>query len=135
MSETDTNARHYPAAVINITNRCTLRCKHCFVYRDGNPNDPRREMDTSTLVGKVSELKERHGIETMLWMGGEPMLRPDVLRRGTKLFAKNIVTTNGTLDLVDLSRCIYVISVDGPPELNDTIRGKGSFDKVMKTLL
>jgi len=134
MTETQTNTRHYPAAVINITNRCTLRCRHCFVYRDGNPNDPRGEMDTPTMLRKVSELQKRHGIQTMLWMGGEPLLRPDVLREGAKLFSKNIVTTNGTLDLIDLPRCIYVISVDGPPELNDAIRGQGSFGKVMNTL-
>ena len=67
-------------------------------------------------------------------MGGEPLLRPDVLREGTKLFARNIVTTNGTLDLIDLPRCTYVVSVDGPPELNDSIRGRDSFEKIMKTL-
>jgi MoaA/NifB/PqqE/SkfB family radical SAM enzyme len=91
-------------------------------------------MDTSTMLRKVSELQKRHGIQTMLWMGGEPLLRPDVLCEGAKLFSKNIVTTNGTLDLIDLPRCIYVISVDGPPELNDPIRGQGSFGKVMNTL-
>jgi sulfatase maturation enzyme AslB (radical SAM superfamily) len=57
-----------------------------------------------------------------------------VLREGTKLFPKNTVTTNGTIDLIDLPRCTYVVSLDGPQELNDAIRGKGSFRRVMKTL-
>ena len=135
MTETETGYRQYPAAMVNITNRCTLRCKHCFIYRDGNPNDPHKEMDTSTMIGKLSELQERHGIGTMLWMGGEPLLRPDVLREGAELFERNTVTTNGTIDLIDLPRCTYVVSLDGPPELNDGIRGKGTFGKVMKTLL
>jgi MoaA/NifB/PqqE/SkfB family radical SAM enzyme len=91
-------------------------------------------MDTSTMIRKLSELQGRHGIETMLWMGGEPLLRPDVLRKGAKLFERNTVTTNGTIDLIDLPRCTYVVSLDGPPELNDSIRGKGAFEKVMKTL-
>lgn len=129
-----TGARQYLTASIAITNRCTLRCRHCFVFRDENPNDPSREMDLPTVLRKTAELKERHGIQTMLWMGGEPLLRPDVLREGTKLFPKNIVTTNATLDLIELPRCIYVVSIDGPPELNDSIRGKGAFDKAMKTL-
>jgi len=131
---TETEARQYPAAMVNITNRCTLRCKHCFIYRDGNPNDPRGEMDSATMVRKLSELQKRHGIQTMLWMGGEPLLRPDVLQEGAKLFAQNNVTTNGTLDLIELPRCIYIVSIDGPPDLNDAIRGKGAFEKVMKTL-
>jgi MoaA/NifB/PqqE/SkfB family radical SAM enzyme len=124
----------YSAAIINITNKCTLRCKHCFVFRESNPNNPRGEMDDATMLSKIAERKERHGFDTVLWMGGEPLLRPDVLREGTKLFSKNIVTTNGTVDLIDLPRCTYVVSIDGPPALNDSVRGEGSFDKAMKTL-
>ncbi len=134
MTQPDPGPPRYPAAMVNITNRCSLRCRHCFVYRDGNPNDPRREMDSATMVRKLKELQQRHQILAMLWMGGEPLLRPDVLREGTQLFARNNVTTNGTLDLIDLPRCIYVISIDGPPDLNDAIRGQGAFAKVMKTL-
>ncbi len=124
----------YPAATINITNRCTLRCRHCFIYRDGNPNDKNIDMETDVLLRKISEVQQRLGIQTMLWMGGEPLLRPDVLREGAELFAKNTVTTNGTLDLIDLPRCIYVVSLDGPPALNDAIRGQGTFERVMSTL-
>jgi MoaA/NifB/PqqE/SkfB family radical SAM enzyme len=134
MTQPDPGFSRYPAAMVNITNRCSLRCRHCFVYRDGNPNDPRREMDSATMVRKLKELQQRHQILAMLWMGGEPLLRPEVLREGTRLFARNNVTTNGTLDLIDLPRCIYVISIDGPPEVNDAIRGQGAFAKVMKTL-
>ncbi len=127
-------AQQYPAAIVNVTNRCTMRCRHCFVYRDGNPNAPRGEMGSQEMLARLTELQEAHGIQTMLWMGGEPLLRPDVLREGTRLFAKNHVTTNGTIDLIDLPNCIYVVSVDGPPAVNDAVRGRGSFDKVMKTL-
>ncbi|MBU1672036.1 MAG: radical SAM protein [Actinobacteria bacterium] len=136
------NDQQYPAAMVNITNRCTLRCRHCFVFREENPNDPRGEMDTATMLEKLAGLKERHGIHTMLWMGGEPLLRPDVLEEGVRLFPRNHITTNGTLDLIDFGRTdddadredIYVVSIDGPPELNDSIRGAGCFEKVMRTL-
>ena len=85
--------RQYPAAMVNITNECTLRCKHCFIYREGNPNDPKGEMNTSLMVRKLSELQRRHNIQNMLWMGGEPLLRPDVLHEGTKFFQRNTITT------------------------------------------
>jgi len=124
----------YPAAMVNITNKCTLKCKHCFVFREGNPNSPQNEMETGTMIEKLTGLKKKHGIQTMLWMGGEPLLRPDVLTRGIQIFENNTITTNGTLDLIDLPGCIYVVSLDGPPDLNDTVRGKGVFEKVMKTL-
>jgi MoaA/NifB/PqqE/SkfB family radical SAM enzyme len=134
MNETESSAHQYPAAMVNITNRCTLRCKHCFIYRDGNPNDPSDEMKTPLMLKKLAELQKLHGIQHMLWMGGEPLLRPDVLRDGIKLFSNNTITTNGTLQPIDLPNCIYVISLDGPPELNDAVRGNGTFIKVMNTL-
>jgi len=126
--------RPFPAAMVNITNKCTLRCRHCFVFREGNPNAPAGEMDSKTMVARLAELQKRHSIHTMVWMGGEPLLRPDVLRQGVKLFSKNHVTTNGTIDLIDLPDCLYVISIDGPPEINDAIRGHGAFERVMKAL-
>ena len=134
MNQTEHLHHPYPAAMVNITNRCTLTCKHCFIYREKNPNDRRAEMDTPTMLGKLAELQKRHSIQHMLWMGGEPLLRPDVLREGVALFAANTVTTNGTLDPIDLPRCNYVISIDGPPGINDAVRGEGTFNKVMKTL-
>ena len=91
-------------------------------------------MDTQTMLKRLSELQRSHGIERILWMGGEPLLRPDVLEKGVTLFSENTITTNGTINPIELPNCTYVISVDGPPELNDAIRGKGIFKKVMKTL-
>jgi len=96
MTQPDPGLPRYPAAMVNITNRCNLRCRHCFVYREGNPNRPAEEMETATMVKKLAELQQRHGIMAMLWMGGEPLLRPDVLREGVKIFQQNNITTNGT---------------------------------------
>ena len=134
MRDTENSVHQYPVAMVNITNRCTLRCKHCFIYRDGNPNDASAEMETPVMLKKLAELQKLHGIQHMLWMGGEPLLRPDVLRDGIKLFPGNTITTNGTIKPLDLPNCIYVISVDGPPRLNDIVRGNGTFKKVMNTL-
>ncbi len=135
MSDPQNNkSEWYPSAMVNITNRCSLRCKHCFVFREDNPNDPKQEMDTETMLAKLAQRRDRHGIKTMLWMGGEPLLRPDVLREGAKLFDKNNVTTNGTKDLIELPNCIYVVSIDGPPDYNDEVRGHKAFERAMKTL-
>ncbi|MCP4161617.1 MAG: radical SAM protein [Deltaproteobacteria bacterium] len=125
---------YYPIALVNVTNRCNLKCKHCFVFRNENPNDASDEMETEEMLKRLKSLQAEYGIEQMLWMGGEPMLRPDVLKKGIKFFEINRIVTNGQFDLIDLPGCIYVISVDGPPELNDEIRGKGVFNKVLKTL-
>ena len=125
----------YPSAMVNVTNRCNLRCKHCFVFRDGNPNQPDGEMKPDRVLSELRRLRGRHGIHRMLWMGGEPMLRWRMLEKGLSLFQHNTITTNGTVPLKDFGPdLIYVISLDGPREVNDPVRGSGVFDRVMKTV-
>ena len=82
MKDTDpSQPQVYLASMVNITNKCNLRCKHCFVFREGNPNEPRKEMDSRTMLEKLEKIQKRHQIQTMVWMGGEPLLRPDVCGR------------------------------------------------------
>ena len=71
MNPTGNSFRQYPVAMVNITNRCTLRCKHCFVFREDNPNGRNGEMDTPTMLARLAELQKLHNIQHMLWMGGE----------------------------------------------------------------
>ncbi len=125
----------YPSAMVNVTNRCNLKCKHCFVFREGNPNELDGEMKPDRVLAELERLRDRHGLRRMLWMGGEPMLRWRMIEKGLQLFEYNTITTNGTVPLVDFGpNVIYVISLDGPREVNDPVRGAGTFDRVMKTV-
>jgi MoaA/NifB/PqqE/SkfB family radical SAM enzyme len=129
----------YPAALVNVTNHCNLACAHCFVFRDGNPNQTlpsiRDGMGDEAILETLRQLRDRHGIVSMLWMGGEPLLKPRLLERGLRLFPRNTITTNGTVPLVDFGpRALYVVSLDGPEDLNDRIRGAGVFRRVIRTL-
>ena len=129
----------YPIAMVNITNRCNLACQHCFIYRSGNPNESpvssRDEMGDAEILETLADLRNRHGIVSMLWMGGEPLLRRQLLGEGVRLFARNTITTNGTVRLVDFGPgALYVVSLDGPEDLNDALRGQGTYRKVMRSL-
>jgi MoaA/NifB/PqqE/SkfB family radical SAM enzyme len=129
----------YPAAIVNVTNRCNLACRHCFVFRDGNPNEVplsiRDELSDDAILETLAGLRERHGIVSMVWMGGEPMLKRRLLTRGVHLFPRNTITTNGTIPLVDFGPdVLYVVSLDGPEDMNDAIRGQGVYRRVMNTL-
>lgn len=50
--------RNYSTAVVNITNHCNLNCRHCFVFREGNPND-------------ATDGKDWHGSGTILIVDDE----------------------------------------------------------------
>ena len=129
--------KKFPLALVNITNRCNLKCKHCFVFREGNPNIPteKNEMATDLMIKEIKKYKSKYGIFRMLWMGGEPLLRKDVLKHGIKLFSQNVVATNGTIPLINLGPNVkWTISLDGPEDINDEIRGKRSFERVMCNL-
>ena len=129
----------YPVVVVNITNRCNLECAHCFIFRDGNPNQApafvRDELGSAAILETLTALRERHGIASALWMGGEPLLRKALIEDGLRLFARNTIVTNGTIPLVDFGpSALYVVSLDGPEDLNDAIRGEGVYRKVLRTL-
>ena len=130
--------RVYPSAIVNITNRCNLHCEHCFVYRDGNANVAEDEPTIDELLDQIKQLKSRHSIQSMLWMGGEPLIRKDLLRKGLPLFSRNTITTNGTIPLEDFSgytaNLIYVVSLDGPEDVNDAVRGQGVFKRVLENI-
>jgi sulfatase maturation enzyme AslB (radical SAM superfamily) len=129
----------YSTVVVNITNHCNLNCRHCFVFREGNPNEAplsiKDEMADDMMLDTIAQLRDRHQISGALWMGGEPMLKPKFLRRAVRLFARNTITTNGTVPLIDLGpNLLYVISLDGPEDLNDAIRGDGVYRKVLRNI-
>jgi len=129
----------YPAAVVNVTNRCNLSCQHCFIFRDGNPNEApvsvHDELSDAAILETLIGLRDRHGIVSVLWMGGEPLLRRELVGQGIHLFPRNTIVTNGTVPLVDFgATALYVVSLDGPEDLNDAIRGRGIYQKVMRNL-
>jgi len=51
------------------------------------------------------------------------------------LFSHNTIATNGTIPLQNFgSNIIWSVSIDGPKEINDEIRGDGCYDRIMKNL-
>lgn len=128
--------RRYPMFVqFLMTARCNLDCAYCEV-----PPFKYEEMSRSEVMEMLDELC-RAGMRKITFSGGEPLVREDlgdcvrfVRKRG--VFA-NIIT-NGILlpmRLDDLKGIdLIVVSLDGPKECHDQVRGKGSFDGALKAL-
>ncbi len=127
---TDFGERQFPAGLVNVTNVCNLSCTHCFVFRADNPNRPKDRMDDATMLHQLRVLRDRHGMRSMLFMGGEPMIRKQLVLEAIELFEHGSIVTNGTYGIPSVPGHLVTVSLDGPEPLNDAIRGQGVFQKV-----
>lgn len=80
----------------NTTNRCNLACRHC--YRDAGEAS-KQELTTEEALRLIDGIAAA-GFKIMIFSGGEPLMRPDILelveyaaRRGLR----PVLGTNGTL--------------------------------------
>lgn len=101
--------KRYPlSGSIEITNRCNLRCQHCFIQCDRASweNDP--ELTTAELCGILDQIADA-GTLWLLITGGEPLMRPDFTeiylhakRRGflITLFTNGTLVTDEIADLL-----------------------------------
>ncbi len=127
---TDFGEVEFPTALVNVTNVCNLDCSHCFVFRASNPNRPRDKMDDATMLHQLRVLRDKHNIRSMLFMGGEPMIRKKMVMQAAELFKLPAIVTNGTYGIPKLPGGLVTVSLDGPEDLSDGIRGEGVFQKV-----
>ena len=131
---TDFGDQEFPAGLVNVTNVCNLSCRHCFVFRADNPNEARDKMDDATMLHQLRVLRDKHEIRSMLFMGGEPMIRKKLVLEAMKLFESASIVTNGTYGIPSVPGALVTVSLDGPEELNDPIRGEGVFQKVKQAI-
>ena len=124
---------------IDITQRCNLSCKHC--YKDSGASS-KSELSTKELFSIIDEASQA-GVFCLYISGGEATCRPDlfeVVDYAREKGLRSIVTTNGAYgkDICDkIASAGFVkvqISLDGPKEVHDNIRGKGSFDKSVSSI-
>lgn len=125
--------------IMSITERCNLKCKGC--YAQSHQRKPEKEMEMDRVGDVVAEAQEL-GISIILIAGGEPLVRPEILRI-TQRFPKIIfpVFSNGLLvdqntlsTLKQQPQVIPVISLEGHGRHTDTRRGEGVHDAVEQRL-
>ncbi len=113
---------------VDATNRCNLRCTHCYHYK----NDPLPEdIGIDEWDGRFRQYSAR-GVKLVLFVGGEPALRQDVLFLASRHFPGIGVISNGTIPIDRCFKHRIVISLDGGRETNDRLRGQGVFDLIEK---
>lgn len=137
---------HLDALWFQVTGTiCNLRCTHCFISCAPD-NHSFGFLSFEEVLGWLQR-SDAWGVKEYYVTGGEPFMHPDLPRMLEAMLERGPATvlTNGTLLpdrlLVPIAaaaeRSIYSleirVSIDGPaPELNDPIRGEGTFDRAMR---
>ena len=129
-----------PVVVWNVGQRCNLKCVHC--YSQSKDIEYPGELNTKEAKAMLDGLAE-YGAPVILFSGGEPLMREDLMELIT--YARNkglraVISTNGTLiteekaeELKKFGLSYVGISLDGLKETNDKFRGiEGAFDDALQ---
>ncbi|KZX10505.1 antilisterial bacteriocin subtilosin biosynthesis protein AlbA [Methanobrevibacter oralis] len=125
--------------VFHITGRCNLNCGYCYASKYSKYDDLSLEI-IKNILNQAVDL----GTKNVIFSGGEPLLHSEIykiLEYSHNLSLTNHITSNGTTITENTIKKLkkynvdVTISVDGScKKINDSIRGKGTFDKSIKAI-
>ena len=126
-----------PLVVWNVTNRCNLRCRHCYISAEDRSYTD--ELTTDEAKAFLTDIGEM-GCPGVLFSGGEPLVRKDLYELaefGAAAGLRVVLSTNGTLITPEVAQRLaasgvkYVgVSLDGAREVHDEFRGRaGCFEE------
>lgn len=124
--------------VLEITNRCNLQCKHCYIVKKNFA-----ELDITVWEKIINDLSI-NGCEFIIISGGEPFLFHnlwEILKYCVKKGIKTVITSNGTLikkediqRLKDSGISGIQISIDGNKKEHENIRGFKTYKDSLKII-
>lgn len=145
--------------IVANTSACNLACSYCYNQHEGNRPSFRERpvLSAGDLEGAMRTLARLSGGATeleLLFLGGEPLLRFDLIRRACELRrqlpelagkrVRIFLITNGTLlteevlDFCSRENVHVKISLDGNREQHDRNRrfagGRGTYEAILERL-
>ena len=125
----------------HITQDCDLHCKHCYDRSD------RSALTLEQALTIIDDLdifcRERHVKGRVSFTGGNPLLHPEFLSiykaASDRGFTLSVLGNPSTREQVEALCSVqqpdfFQLSLEGLPEYNDFIRGKGHFERTMRFL-
>ena len=137
-----TTTSHEFFVQLHITEKCNLRCRHCYQtgkHIDEMTLDEIKNVvsETTEMINEWSDLYNIAFTQSFNITGGEPFLRSEIyeiLAVIKDINAETYILTNGALideKTANSLRSLKVngvqVSIEGPQRIHDSIRGKGSF--------
>ena len=121
--------------LVHVTDRCTLRCRHCFIGTQTGVDLP-----LADVIRLADEFVALQGLRFIV-SGGEPMMHRHFWTLNERLPDypfRAILLTNGTLLDREAARALRFdevqVSLDGPEDAHDLLRGTGSFRRAIAAL-
>ena len=129
-----------PVVVWNITRGCNLNCVHCYAHAVKISRE--KELSGDQAMAIIDDLA-KFGSPVILFSGGEPLFRPDLMDLAgyaVKKGMRAVISTNGTLidrqkaeALKEIGLSYVGVSLDGMEDVNDRFRRKkGAFRDALK---
>lgn len=129
-----------PVVIWNLIRRCNLTCTHC--YSVSADRDFPGELSRGEVFTVLEDLRAFR-VPVIIFSGGEPLMRPDILpisRRAKSMGFYVGLSSNGTLidesNIADIANVGYDyvgVSIDGMRDTHDRFRRKqGSFDLALR---
>jgi MoaA/NifB/PqqE/SkfB family radical SAM enzyme len=114
---------------VDVTNQCNLRCHHCYFFEHEQPED----LAVQRWRDFFEKLKsEGFPFFSCSWVGGEPLMRQEIIEMGSQYFRRNMVVTNGTIRIPDWPHVNFKVSVDGIEERHDRLRGARTYQRIKR---
>lgn len=131
--------------LIEITNRCNVNCRHCYVVEGRIEKSQRQELEPAEMESMLEQIKEL-GVFTLTFSGGEFFMHPhayDYLQMATdKQFAIRIFSNLAKNEVDELDKLLNynVFSVEtsihgADAETHDHFtQSTGSFDRTIASI-
>jgi radical SAM protein with 4Fe4S-binding SPASM domain len=132
---------------LQITNKCNLKCRHCYIgdkERDTAKGREKEELSLDQIKAILREFEEMQGLRVLI-SGGEPLMHSQFQEINAILpefHIRKVLITNSILLTSTILSGLNVheiqVSIDGLEHAHDSLRGKGAFrsaiDGIRKTL-
>lgn len=127
---------------LHVTHRCGRDCRHCY---DKDAARATGELTTAEWKSAIDQ-SVALGATSFVFIGGDPLLRDDVSElidhiTGThqarvRFFFNSYVNEAAAAELSRAGRGLLtpLASIDGPPAINDELRGPGSYEDIMASV-